>query len=253
MVAASVMVSLIGAWGETVSTIVVTVLVLIFGEYLPKAWFHARPLQRCRRFAGLLRGSELLFRPIAAGMVWLTRWLVPGPQLAFSKPLPFVTREDLKILAREGEKNGVLSRRERVMIHRVFELSGKRAHEIMVPRDEMVTVDLDTTVEQFYQTARESGFTRMPVHDKSNGAFVGIINVFYVLSTCQQEAEKQTAVSAFLRPPLFIPAGMPVDDILPRMRLAREPMGLVVGEGQQVVGLVTTEDILEEIVGELSR
>ena len=251
ILATSLAVQWAGAWGETVSTVVVSILMLLFGEYLPKDWFHRRPLERCRRFAGLLSLAEVLFRPVSKSVVWFTHWLVPGSPEAFAKAVPFVTREDLKILAREGEKDGVLSPRERVMIHRVFELSGKRAREIIVPREEMTVVNSAMPVGEFYQTAKESGFTRMPVYDKERERFAGIINVFDALSS--RHAENSKTVADFQRPPLLVQQDMPVDEILPRMRRARQPMCLVVDEKEDVIGLITTEDILEEIVGKLSH
>ena len=108
-------------WGEALSTLVVSVLVLVFCEYIPKTWFRHRPLERSRRYVGTLRISELLFLPFAKAVILLTRVLVPGPKDTFANKVPFVTVEDLKILAKEGEKDGVLSPKERVMIHRVFE------------------------------------------------------------------------------------------------------------------------------------
>lgn len=249
VVAASAAVQVLGHWGEACATAVVAVVVLVFGEYLPKAWFHSRPLERCARFVGALRIAELVLKPVASAVVWLTRWLVPGPEESFSKPAPFVTREDLKLLAREGEKDGVLSARERVMIHRVIELSGKRAAEIMTPRNEITLVHSDTTIRDFFETARKSNFTRMPVIDGSSGDFIGVINVFYVLSSAHKDMDQ--LVAEHVRRPLFVPEGMPVDDILPLLRRVRQPMGLVKNEAGDVTGLITTEDILEEIVGEL--
>jgi putative hemolysin len=249
VVAASTAAELVGEWGGAVSTFVMSVLVLAFSEYLPKAWFHSRPLERCRRFAGVLRITELILKPLGVTIIWLTKWLVPGPSRPLSKPPPFVTREDLKVLAREGERDGVLSREERDMIHRVFELSGKRAHEIMIPRKNMTSVRADTTVEEFFGTARSSGFTRMPVCDMATGKFTGVINVFYVLSSSELDASRRA--SDFVRPALFVSENMPVDDILPRMRRSRQPMCFVTNDESEVVGLITTEDILEEVVGQL--
>jgi len=246
---ASVAARLLGGWGEAVSTIALSILVLFFSEYLPKAWFHSRPLERCRRFAGLLRAAELVLRPLSNTVIWLTRWLVPGSSKPFSRPAPFVTKEDLKILAREGEKNGMLSSRERLMIHRVFELSGKRAGDVMIPRSEMTLVQSDTLISEFFKLARSSGFTRMPVYDRQKAEFTGIINVFFVLS--EQPHDSGKTVAEFMRPPLFVPKDMPADDIFPRLRRFRQPMCLVKNEKSEVAGLITTEDLLEEIVGEL--
>lgn len=248
VVSASIAVGYLGAWGEPSATVLVAMLLLVFCEYLPKTWFQGRPLDRCRRFAGLLRISEVVFRPLSTGAVWLTRWLVPGPSKSLPESVPFVTREDLKILAREGEKDGVLSPRERVMIHRVFELSAKRAHQIMVPRSEMVYVNEKTTVAGFFETARQSKFTRIPVYDAGTDTFTGVINVFYVLS---RKADPDQKAAPLARPPLFVGESMPIDDILPLMRRFRHPMCLVKNSEEKIVGLITTEDILEEIVGTL--
>lgn len=249
VVAASLASRTLGEWGEPVSAVVVSLTLLTFCEYLPKAWFHGRPLDRSRRFVRLLRVAELALRPIAVLVVGLTRLLVRGPSPAFSKPVPFVTREDVKLLARDGEKNGVLSPEERVMIHRVMELSGKRASQIMIPRDKMVVVNTETTLSEFFAKARESGYTRMPVFDEAQGAFTGIVNVFYALSP--QPLDTNRTAKDFERPPLLIPEDMPVDDIFPRLRRLRQPMALVTDDDGAVIGLVTTADILSEIVGKL--
>ncbi len=249
VIAASLAVRLIGSGGEAVSSVLVTLLVLVFCEYLPKAWFHSRPLERCRRFAGLLRSAEIVFRPFSATIIWLTRWIVPGAAQPFGHPLPFVTREDLKILAHEGEKDGVLSPRERFMIHRVFELSGKTARQIMIPRNEMTYVETDTTIDEFFDLARRTNYTRMPVYDDNSDRFVGVVNVFHVLSNPPDDRSR--TVAQFCRPPLFISESMPVDDIFPRLRRSRQPMCFVTDDDGQVIGLITTEDILEEIVGKL--
>lgn len=249
VVAASMGARLVGAWGETLSSAVVTLVVLVFCEYLPKSWFHSRPIERTRRFAAVLRASEWVMWPLSRGIIGLTRLLVPGSARSFSSPAPFVTREDLKLLAHEGERDGVLSPRERFMIHRVFELSGKQASQIMVPGDRMTAVTTDTTVDEFCRIARRTLYTRMPVYDPARKAYAGVVNIFSILSV--QTADAAKTVAEYVRPPLFVPAAMPVDDILPLMRRSRQPMCLVRNETDEVVGLLTTEDILEEIVGTL--
>jgi CBS domain containing-hemolysin-like protein len=249
VVSAGIAVRLVGAWGEPLATVTVAVVTMVFGEYLPKTWFHARPIERCTRFVQTLQFSEIIFRPVSRVVIWLTRGLVPGPSETFSEPVPFVTREDLKILAREGEKDGVLSPRERVMIHRVFELSGKTARQIMTPLAQVTYVNRNLPISGFFAVARSSRLTRIPVYDPEQKQFVGIINVFHVLSSGADLRGK--TVADFIRPPLFISAQMSVDDILPRLRRSRQPMCLVRDTENRVIGLVTTEDILQEIVGRL--
>lgn len=234
--------------GEGVASVIMTLVVVVFTEYLPKAWFHSRPLERCTRFAGLLRISEVILMPISFAILGITKLFSPSSKKAFRKPDPFVTREDLKLLAREGEEDGVLSAKERYMIHRVIELSGKTAEDVMVPRDKMVVAYDDMHMPEFFALARECGLTRLPVLSRKTGDFIGVINVFYVLYGGKQPDTR--TVADFVRPPQFISADMPVDDILPRMRRGRQPMCLV-AQGEDVIGLVTTEDILRTIVGKL--
>ncbi len=238
-----------GPWAEPVSALLVAIWVLIFCEYIPKTWFSSKPYFRAIKFAGVLSAAEKILKPVSIVTVALTRILVPGTKKTFARPLPFVSREDLKMLTKDGEKSGALSRHETWMISRVFELSGKKASQIMIPRDKMITVDSQMKVEEFLEVARTHGVTRMPVYDREQGEYTGIINALHVLSTLSQ-SEGRT-IGQLARPAQFIPAGMPVDDIFPRLRRSRQPMALVKRNNEGVVGLLTTEDILEEIVGEL--
>jgi putative hemolysin len=234
--------------GEAASSIIMAVFIIIFAEYLPKAWFHSRPLERCERFVGILRVAEVIFLPISFCIIGIARLLSPGDKQSFTKPDPFVTREDLKVLAKEGEKDGVLSSKERYMIHRVIELPGKTAETVMVPRETMTLAYDDMTIPEFYALARESGFTRMPVYNRPSEKFIGVMNVFFVL--WNDHAESHATIADFMRPAQTVSATMPVDDILPHMRRGRQPMCLVERNGD-VVGLITTEDILRTIVGKL--
>lgn len=232
------------------SSPVVAILVIVFCEYLPKAWFRARPIERCSRFAPLLRVAEWLFRPFSFVIIALARLLSPGERnKTFSRPAPFVTRDDLKVLAHEGEKDGVLSAKERYMIHRVIELSGRKAGDIMVPREKIISVHDDLPVPDLFAFARQAGLTRLPVINRASGRFTSIVNVFYVLSAGEKALDK--TVAAYARAALFVPATMPADRLLPQMRRARQPMSLVRGADGEVIGLVTTEDILRIIVGKL--
>jgi len=249
--AASLAAARFGQAGKPVSAAIMAVLILLFCEYVPKAWFSAHPLERCRRFAVPLYGFSLVFRPLATVLVGISRVLAPVKSGNFSKTDAFVSRDDLKKLAHESEQTGAISPRERVMIHRVFDLSNKAARAVMVPAERMATVPADMPVEDFLVRARETGFTRMPVRDPSTGRFTGIVNVFYILTAGNGTAGR--TVRDYSRPPLFIAADMPVDEIMPLMRKARQPMCLVQGGDGEVIGLMTTENILSEIVGRLRR
>lgn len=234
--------------GKAISSVVMTILIVLFAEYIPKAWFRSRPLERCERFAGVLRVTEIIFMPFSYVIIGMARLISPGEKNTFAKPAPFVTREDLKTLAKEGEKDGVLSSKERDMIHKVIELSGRNAEDIMVPYNRMTMAYTDMKIPEFYALARKSGRTRMPVYNRKSEKFTGIVNVFHLLAAENDITGK--TVADFMRPLQFIPAEMPVDDILPRMRRGRQPICLV-KKDDKVTGLITTEDILRVIVGKL--
>lgn len=249
VVSASLALKLLGPWGETLSVSLSTFLLLVFAEYLPKAWFYSRPFERSCRFAGLLAAAEVVLRPLSVTVVWLTRWTLPVRAPSLANADPSVTKDELMLLARQGEEAGVLSAEERSMIHRVFTLSGKKASDIMVPRDRMTFIHADTSIPEFCAIARASAFTRMPVFDRDKKTFVGVVNLFQVVSA--PSGSQSGTIANFMRPPLFVPAVTSAAEILPRMRRLRHPMALVTDEKAEVIGLVTTEDILEEIVGEL--
>jgi CBS domain containing-hemolysin-like protein len=236
-----------GVWAKAVASAIVAVLLLVFAEYLPKAWFYSKPMERSRRFSRLLQFAELVFRPIAVSVVWMTKLLVPGAPESFSKPAPFITKDELKMLVREGEKHGVISSSKGMMIHRVLELSGRMAKQIMVRRDKMVIATTDMTVPEFMDVARSSRHTRLPVFDKEKKDFVGIINSFFLASS--DPASDPKTVAGFIRKPLYVFENTPIAEILPLLRRSRHPMCLVVNDKSEVTGLISAEDIVREIVG----
>lgn len=221
--------------------------VLTFCEYLPKSWFHAKPLDRCQRFALPLRFFWRLFRPFIWMLTQATRWTNSHQSGGPLQGGTFVTREHLQLMARDSERWGHLTVLERAMIDRVLRLQNQTAGRIMTPLARVVCVERTDTLGRFYEKIRQSGFLRMPVRDSETAAFVGILNLFYV--TGQPVDPDQTQVDAFMRPPLFLPASMRGDDILPVLRHHRQPMALVRNAEEQVVGLVTTEDVLQQITG----
>lgn len=249
VVTASLAIKISETWGPAISSVLITVLLLIFGEYLPKAWFQAMPYRRCRVFAKPLYVSWMIMSPVVAVISGVTKLLLPRADSKDHDASLFVTRDELQHLAHEVETGGMLSSRERVMIHQVMELSRHVAREIMTPRSDFTSVTEETTVAEACDQARDSDVTRVPVTDAEGKKFVGVVNIYDLLST--QDTDSPLRVRDFMRSPQFVSEDMPVDDILPRLRLSRQPLCLVRNEQAEVTGMVTTEDILEVIVGEL--
>ncbi len=235
-----------GLRGATAAGAVLTAVVLVGCEYLPKAWFQSAPARRTLPLAPALYAFAHIFAPLR----WLLSSLVGrvlGALPVRAAPRPLLTRDDLLHLATESASSGVLTSDEVRMIRGVFELSGLTCREIMVPRDRMVTVNHDLPASELVALARARGLHRFPVWHAEKKAFVGIVHVFDVIRDPQSEGK--TAAS-YMRPPQLVGAQLLVDHILPRMRVTRQPMVLVNDERFEVVGLITLNDVLREIVGE---
>ena len=231
---------------QATSSVVISIIVIVCCEYLPKAWFQARPIDRCQRFATALLTAEWILRPFSVVVIAMAKMLSPGER-TFYRPAAVVTRDDLKVLAREGEIDGVLSSKERFMIHRVIELSSTPVAHIMTPREKMISVQEDMPLTELYQIATETGLTRFPVQN-AKGLYTGIVNISYILSLVGPQADGK--IADYSRPLKMMPAETKVDGVLPIMRRSRQPMCLV-KQAENIVGLVTTEDVLRVIVGKL--
>jgi len=156
---------LMGTAGYTIGYAALTLIMLMFGEYLPKAWFQALPAERSLPFAKLLQINGYIFYPVSRVMTALARLLVPVPASREDQPRPFVTKEELKHLTTEGERSGALTSDERRMIHSVFELTHKACRDIMVPRENFNLVHDDTPRDEILEIARTKSISRLPVFD----------------------------------------------------------------------------------------
>jgi putative hemolysin len=244
VVATSIGLHAAGALGELAADVLMILLILILGEYIPKAWFQSFPTMRCLPFARLLDGSRWLLTPLRVPLMGVVKLFLP--RAANAKATPFVTREELFHLTTEGQTSGVLTAQEHRMIHSIFELKMKTCREVMTPREKIICVLADTPIEQVLELARAKNVSRLPVRDEAKQQFIGILNVFDAL--CDDAPAGKTA-RAYMRPPQLVADHTPVDHILPRMRVTRQPMVLVVNERMEVIGLVTLADVLDEILG----
>lgn len=233
--------------GELLTEGVVTLVVLIGCEYLPKAWFQSNPIKRCRPFARMLWVASLVLKPLADFFTGLTMLFLPRETANPEAHRPTITRDEIDILAKESAEHGNLTSKQRIMIHRVVELAGKTASLIMVPRERMIMVDSRATAEDFLGLSQKSNLTRLPVFDERARAFIGIVNLFDVLAV--DSGKYGENISRFMRQPLFLNDNTPFTEILPRLRRSNQPLALVTNRQTEVVGLLTTEDVLRLIIG----
>ena len=189
--------------------------------------------------------------PIAKFLVAIGNALTPGKGF---KEGPFATAEDLRDLVDQAEEADVIEDEERQMIHSVFELGDTVAREVMVPRTEMVWIEADKTVRQGLSLALRSGFTRIPVISENLDNVVGIAYVKDLAKRVHDNpnSEVNEKVEDHLRKATFVPENKTADDLLKQMQRDQIHMAIVVDEYGGTAGIITIEDILEEIVGEIA-
>jgi len=161
-----------------------------------------------------------------------------------------VTEDDLKSLVDASQEDGVLELGERKMIYSIFELGDTLAREIMVPRIDMVAIDINSDLRTAVDTMLEAGYSRMPVYDDNNDNIIGLLYTRDLLQAWR-ENNLDVPLSNLLRQAYFVPEAKKVDELLTEMQSMRVHMAVVVDEYGGVAGLVTLEDIVEEVVGEI--
>ncbi|HYK84251.1 MAG TPA: hemolysin family protein [Ktedonobacteraceae bacterium] len=236
--------------GELLSTIVISLVVLIFCEITPKTAAVQNPLRWAKVFVGPVRGVAWLLQPIVWSLGAITNSLVRlmGGQVKHKGP--FVTEEELRLLVTVGEEEGVLEEEETEMIHSIFEFADTTVREVMIPRIDMVTLESDATVDEAVDLALQGGFSRIPVYKESIDEIVGVL---YTKDMLKQLRENHDTMSIrdLVRPAYFVPETKKLDDLLREMQQKHVHLVIVVDEYGSVAGLVTIEDLVEEIVGDI--
>ncbi|WP_198940625.1 hemolysin family protein [Micromonospora sp. CB01531] len=203
-----------------------------------------------RTVAPLVRWLGRALNPLASLLILIGNAVTPGRGF---REGPFATQVELRELVDLAEQRGVVEHGERQMIHSVFALGDTIAREVMVPRTEMVWIEESKTLAQALALFLRSGFSRIPVIGESVDDVLGVLYLKDLIRRIQGAPEaRQMPVAELMRPATFVPESKPVDDLLSEMQAARNHLVIVVDEYGGTGGLVTIEDILEEIVGEIT-
>ena len=232
-----------------IATVVTTVIILIFGEILPKVIFRLKADSIVLRYAYPLRISELILGFIVSGMTTFTNALVKSVDRDEESDSSEAQRDELRLLATMGEQSGDLLTDQRRMIHSVLDLQNRTAEQVMVPLVDIVAVEKGTDVKTILKVASESGFSRIPVYEDRIDNIIGIV---HLLDIIYSDGDPQT-IEPFIRTDLqFVPEPQNINVLLRDIPHSHHTMVFVVDEYSGIVGLVTVEDLIEEIVGEVS-
>jgi putative hemolysin len=229
--------------------LVISFVSLVIGELTPKAVALRNP----ERWAAAVSPAIAWLVRVLSGpsrvLTWATRLILTVLGLRDTPKVPLVSEEEVKFLVREGAAQGVFEAAERDLVNRVFQFTDTPVRLVMVPRPNILGLDVETPPDQVLKRAVELGHTRLPVYRGSIEGTLGVV-VIKDLFRCAALGES-VDLERLMHPPLFVPETAPVSEALRQFQRHRLQLALVVDEYGQVAGLVTTEDLLEEIVGEI--
>jgi len=232
---------------EWLVSLVLSLAVLVLCEITPKTISLQRAERVALRMARLVSGATWVMRPVVFVLTAITRLILRMLGGKTQVRGPFVTEEELKMLVSVGEEEGVLEEEEREMIHGIFEMGDMRVRELMVPRTDLVAIEVNEPVEKAVDLVTKHGHTRIPVYDGNLDHIVGVLYAKDLLRAVVRGEQK--TLREIARKPYFTPESNKVQDVLRDLRKNRVHMAIVVDEYGGTAGAVTIEDILEEIVG----
>jgi putative hemolysin len=243
----------VGTAGGT-SLIVVTVILalftIIFAELIPKSIALSSP----ERFALVLsRPIEWIARllgPVVTIMAGITKWVARSIGVDINQEAQ-ISADELRLIVERGGEQGVLEAEEEQMINAVIELGERRVHEVMIPRVAIASLASDAGLEEAIDLVIEVGHSRIPVYHDSIDEIVGILYAKDLLKYLKTDAGPRPPLSKLLRPPVLVPESMTIDDLLHELQRRKVHIAVVLDEYGGTAGLVTIEDLLEEIVGEI--
>jgi CBS domain containing-hemolysin-like protein len=234
-----------------IAFVLVTALQISVGEQVPKLLAISRPEQTARGLSGVLRWFRRISAPFTVGLTWFVNGIVRmfGVRPGQLEEQP--TSEDLQVLISQSAVGGKLDPGEAVMLRGVFHLHEQEAREVMTPIPAVVTVDYSSNVSDALDLCISSGHNRLVVVEDGNADRVrGMVHALRLVRLLMAEGPEAKIEDA-VRDALIVPETKPLDDLLTELQRQRSSMGVVVDEYGRTVGIVTVEDILEEVVGEI--
>ncbi|GAA0465494.1 hemolysin family protein [Halococcus dombrowskii] len=234
-----------------ISTFGITALVLLFGESVPKSYAVENTESWALTIARPLKLAEYGLLPLIVVFDYLTRQInrITGGGSAIETS--YVTRDEIQDIIETGEREGVIAEDEREMLQRIFRFNNTIAKEVMTPRLDVTAVTTDTSIEEAIETCVQSGHARVPVCEGSLDNVIGTVHIRDLVRDLNYGESGDLDIEDLIRPTLHVPESKNVDELLTEMRSDRMRIAIVVDEFGTTEGLVSVEDMIEEIVGEI--
>jgi CBS domain containing-hemolysin-like protein len=234
--------------GEIIATLVMTLLLFVFAEVTPKTFAIQQTDRVALLLAPLIVALGRLVGPLATGLVRMANVVMPGKGLPQG---PFITEHELKALAEVASDEEQIEEGEKELIHSIFEFGDTIVREVMVPRPDITAIEGDKTLRDVQALVLQHGYSRIPVFKEDLDDVIGIVYAKDVLKALHQ-GKHDMPLFEIVREAHFVPESKRVADLLREMQKEKFHIALVTDEYGSVVGLITLEDLLEELVGEIT-
>ena len=237
-----------------ITTLIMTILIVIFGEITPKVYARNRSEAFLRKTKSLLTAVGWLMKPMSWGLLKLSNVLIRLVGGNTADEVPILSEDYIMKTLEVGHEVGVIELEQRNMLKGTLMMRDTSVKEIMTPRVDMVCVKADQTLRELVDIVNEEGYSRIPVYEDNIDNILGVCyakDVFKVIEKDGVGSLKDTKVREIMREPLFIPETMKIDDLMREFRTRKVHIAIVVDEFGGTAGLVTMEDIIEELTGQI--
>ena len=249
--AASLCISMVGSKGKWIAIAIMTPLILLFGEVLPKTI----AVSHSEKFSLWVVKPIDMFARVIFPLRWIIRKVVDALTSLVSTQAErnesVFYEKEVKELVDAGHREGILEKEEQEIIHNIFKFNDTLVSAIMTPYSSMFTLPHDLTIEKAIKQVRKQHFSRIPVHEQEKDTLIGVLNAKDLLTISVKHDGRTTPISTIIRPPYFIAQDKKIQVLLKEFREKKIHLALVVNKDGNVIGLVTMEDLLEELFGEI--
>jgi CBS domain containing-hemolysin-like protein len=232
-----------------IAFIFITILHIVFGELAPKYYAITNPLKTAMTISFPLRVFFILFRPFIWFLNKFSNIIMRLLGINIKKAEDIHTEEELRLLLTESEEGGAIKQSEHELIQNVFEFDDRVIRQILIPRTKIAAIDVESSRDELISRVIEEGYSRMPVYKESLDNIVGVVYSKDLIKVLHEKNFK--GINDFLRPAYFVPLNKRINDLLREFQTQHIQMAIVTNEFGGTAGIVTMEDIIEELVGEI--
>lgn len=251
--ATSLAISLFGDSGAGIATGIMTVIIIIFGEILPKTIATNHPYNTAKNFAIPLKIIKTLLFPIVWIFSLLSKLINKIETKIAPHKAPLITEEELKTLIDVGNKEGTLEAKEKTMLNKIFEFSDLRVRDILKPRTLVASLSVDSSYEEVVEKFSTSGYSRLPVYQDSFDNILGILHFKEVMFSSKTKPKSSFNLKKLLKKATYVPETISAISLLRLLKKEKQNMAIVVDEHGCNCGLITMDDILRSVFGRITE